>query len=57
MYSWTNLRQEQIGFPYLQLSEQLSMVGVELTAVWQSTRKLNNDDLQNRVQSFEKSDE
>ena len=57
MYSWTNLRQEQIGFPYLQLSEQLSMVGVELTAVWQSTRKLNNDDIQNWVQSFEKSDE
>ena len=27
------------------------MVGVELTASWQSTRKINNDDLQSRVQS------
>ena len=26
------------------------MVGVELTASWQSTRKLNNDDIQERVQ-------
>ena len=46
----TTLKQEHIGFPYLQISDQLSMVGVELTAVWQSTRKINNDDLQNRVQ-------
>ena len=27
------------------------MVGVELTASWQSTRKMNNDELQDRVQS------
>ena len=47
----TTLKQEHIGFPYLQISDQLSMVGVELTAVWQTTRKINNDDLQNRVQA------
>ena len=47
---WRNtLQQEDIGFPYLRISDQLSMVGVELTASWQSTRKINNDDLQNRV--------
>ena len=44
------LKQEDISFPYLRLCEQLSMVGVELTSTWQSTRKVNNDDLQNRVQ-------
>ena len=48
---WKNkLKQEDIGFPHLRLCEQLSMVGVELTASWQATRKVNNDDLQNRVQ-------
>ena len=45
-----SLQQEDIPFPYLKLSDSLSMVGVELTASWQSTRKLNNDDLQARVQ-------
>ena len=50
--SWKNsLKQDDIGFPYLQICEQLSMVGVELTGSWQSTRKINNDDLQNCVQS------
>ena len=48
---WKNtLKQDDIGFPYLRISSQLSMVGVELTASWQTTRKVNNDDLQNRVQ-------
>ena len=45
------LQQEDIRFPYLQLCSSLSMVGVELTASWQSTRKLNNDEIQERVQS------
>ena len=45
------LQQEDIRFPYLQLCSSLSMVGVELTASWQSTRKINNDELQERVQS------
>ena len=31
--------------------QSLSMVGVELTASWVTTRKLNNDELQKRVQS------
>ena len=47
----TSLKQEDVGFPYLRISSQLSMVGVELTASWQTTRKVNNDDLQNRVQN------
>ena len=47
---WRNsLQQEDIPCPYLKLSDSLSMVGVEPTASWQSTRKLNNDDLQVRV--------
>ena len=48
---WRNsLQQEDIPFQHLKLCDSLSMVGVELTASWQSTRKLNNDDLQQRVQ-------
>jgi hypothetical protein len=43
----TSLTQEDVGYLYLQISKQLSMVGVELTASWQTTRKINNDDLQN----------
>ena len=45
-----SLQQNDIGLPYLKLSDRLSMVGVELTATWQSTRKLNNDDLLDKVQ-------
>ena len=49
---WRNsLQQEDIGFPHLRITESLSMVGVELTASWPSTRKLNNDELQVRVQN------
>ena len=37
---WRNsLQQEDIPFQHLKLSDSLSMVGVELTASWQSTRK------------------
>ena len=43
------LRQEQIGFPYLQLADSLSMVGVVLTPTWQSTRKINCDEVVTRV--------
>ena len=47
---WRNsLQQEDIHFPYLKITESLSMVGVDLTASWQSTRKLNNDELQDKV--------
>ena len=45
-----SLQQEDISFPYMKLCDTLSMVGGELTASWQSTRKLNNDELQKRVQ-------
>ena len=49
---WRNtLQQEDIGLPHLTISDSLSMVGVELTASWQATRKINNDELQKRVQS------
>ena len=48
---WRNsLQQEDIGFPHFKLTDSLSMVGVELTASWQSTRKSNMDELQSRVQ-------
>ena len=43
------LQQEDIKFPYLRLSSSLSMVGVELTASWQSTRKINNDEIQENM--------
>ena len=46
-----SLQQEDISFPYMKLCDSLSMVGVELTASWQTSRKLNNDELQKRVQS------
>ena len=49
---WRNtLQQEDIAFPYLRLCDALSFVGVELTASWQSTRKINNDELQSKVQN------
>ena len=41
---WRNsLQQEDIGQPHFRLSDRLSMVGVELMASWQQTRKLNNE--------------
>ena len=40
-----SLQQEDITFPYMKLCDSLSMVGVELTASWVTTRKLNNDEL------------
>ena len=35
----------------MKLCDNLSMVGVELTASWLTTRKVNNGDLQKRVNS------
>ena len=46
-----SLQQEDIPFPYMKICDTLSMVGVELTASWQSTRKINNDELQKKVQN------
>ena len=49
---WRNsLQQEDIAFPYMKLIDTLSMVGVEITASWQASRKLNNDDSLKRVQN------
>ena len=45
------LQQEDLQFQYMKLCDTLSMVGVELMATWQSTRKVNNDELQKRVQT------
>ena len=46
-----SLQQEDITFPNMKLCDTLSMVGVELTANWLFTRKVNNDELQKRVNS------
>ena len=49
---WRNtLQQEDIGQPHFRLSDRLSMVGVELLASWQQSRKVNNDELLTRVKS------
>jgi hypothetical protein len=50
---WRNsLQQEDIGLPHLKITDRLSMVGVELTASWQSTRKVNMDEVQTRFQNW-----
>ena len=43
------LSQEDIPLRYLLLSDSLQMVGVELKATWQQTRKANGDIVQSRV--------
>ena len=43
------LKQEDIPCPYMTLTEELDMVGVELQATWTATRKTNGDALQNRI--------
>ena len=49
---WRNsLQQEDIGLPHLKITDRLSMVGFELTASWQSSRKVNMDEVQSRVQT------
>ena len=45
------LKQEHIGFPYLQLADSLAMVGVVLTPTWQTTRKINCDEVVSRVKN------
>ena len=46
-----SLQQEDIPFSYMKLCDTLAMVGVELAANWQTSRKVNNDELQKRIQS------
>ena len=43
------LEQEDIPLHYMELSESLEMVGVELRATWSQTRKANGDIIQSRV--------
>ena len=45
------LKQEHIGFPYLQLADSLAMVGVVLTPTWQLTRKINCEEVVSRVKN------
>jgi hypothetical protein len=45
------LKQSDIPCPYMTLTEELDMVGVELRATWTQTRKANGDSIQKRVSS------
>ena len=46
---WNNLSNEDIPVNYIVLSDHLDMVGVKLTANYVKTRKLNLDELQQKV--------
>ena len=46
-----NLTQEDLPHQYVQLSDHLDFVGVELRATFQQTRKVNGDQLQERVKN------
>ena len=46
-----SLQQEDIGYPFMKLSDSLSMLGVELTPNWQSTRKLNCDYIKAKIKN------
>ena len=45
------LKQDDIPFPYMVLSDHLDMVGVELKATYTQTRKANGDILQTRIKN------
>ena len=46
------LEQEDIPLSYMELSNSLEMVGVELKATWSQTRKANGDIIQTRVNNI-----
>ena len=46
-----SLSQEDLPHQYMQLSDHLDFVGVELRATFQKTRKVNGDQLQDRVKN------
>ena len=46
-----SLTQEDLPHQYVQLSDHLDFVGVELRSTFQQTRKANGDQLQNRVKN------
>ena len=49
---WRNtLQQEDIRYPFMKLSDSLSMLGVDLTPSWQSTRKSNCDYIKSKVKN------
>ena len=47
-----SLTREDLPVDYIVLSEHLDMVGVQLFASYQKTRKVNGDDLQTKVQNI-----
>ena len=49
---WPNLSKEDIPVNYIVLSDHLYMVGVKLTANYVKTRKLNIDELQQKVSNI-----
>ena len=47
---WRNShQQEDIGFPYMKLSDTLAMMGVDLTVSWTKTRQINCEELRKRI--------
>ena len=49
---WRNtLQQEDISQPHFRLSDTLSMVGVDLMASWQQTRRVNNEEVLKRIKT------
>ena len=48
----TKLRQEDIPTAYMRLTDTLDMVGVKLCATWSKSRKLNGDDVQQKVSAL-----
>ena len=47
-----SLRQQDLPVDYIVLSEHLDMVGVKLTATYQKTRKVNGDEIQDKVRAM-----
>ena len=45
------MKQEDIGFPHLRITDSLGFVGVQLQATWQKTRKENNDESQAKLKA------
>ena len=46
------LTHEDLPHPYIKLSDHLDFVGVELTASYIQTRKVNGEQLQNRIKNI-----
>ena len=48
----TTLRQEDIPFQYIQLSDHLDFLGIEIKATFTQTRKTNGDQIQTRIRNI-----